>query len=1367
MPRSPTARAALMLVLLSLAALPLPAQAQVPDPTTPPPPQPALCFPGADPLPAQASGPPNPKGCPGGIPDAPNFFEGGPIPIRLENVRGETVNTDPPWVRVTCVTGCLDQGTGETRNYYARWRGVTLSFPADFHEKGPDPLEAQRDAVADGAPRYNGTWHVTAMVAGQQLERTFNVWLFTRWYSSGLVVQPGETHEFRAAGIEPTATVSFRIERISTDGKWAPIPLPDAPGTRASNGVFTYKWRVLPDEATRIAECPRTVLECYRAVVQASNSAKKDEIIPFRVSVATLRLVPQFVPGGDPQAKQRTDIVDVHVALRYPSIRSDFGYALIPEQLISAQNATPTLRLLIERDNRTNEPTTLLDAISLKYDARFGRWSGSWTIPKDLPLYTQAVYRAHLIEARDRWGNLVPTMNVSNYTVTAASLDPVVQVHPAELARAEEGSVVIAIRYHNGTPVTPDDLRDAMRGCFVRDEDAVPCSNTTTSGVIEGTYEDGYWAFRKTFPIDHPRLGAHHFVLLGGAAVQDAYGNRINGTATSPFELRATSQWIDFSTVQRGRAMTTLERGELINLVAAVTYEDGTPYNATVRPYHQQPDSAPPEYNPRTLLVNLTKRGPEGAIHSVTQVALREVDVERGLWQGTLPLTLSDDETPLGKWTFEFDVKDNFTVPNLNETSFERTILPAPLRYEVRSLSNPAPSTGTTLTFSFTLRYANGAPVTATDVKPNGVVAQVYKYDARTRGPTGDPLSSQITPSFDGNAWSFQYRVPPHLFNGPYLFVLTGADASGNRLPVDAYSREFTPYSPKIERVVVAPKENLTLQRGETASFIAMAGDRDTGLDGTGKPAISVERWNANAKRWDVLAGAKDVRVDTEDILNHVGQYAILPTTPLGTYRFHLLGRDAEYRVIEAYSPNITINPTKVERGLAELPPPIATKGDVVWFLVEYRPGDSYSDTSIAARGQATGLTSPYTSIQGGLLNVTWKIPFDAPTGNYTVRLDGYDLPGNEIHVESPVIDVRAAQLLGRVLGNPARLVERGTEARFLFGVTYPNGDYYREGTAPTVLVRNAQRVVGTATVTPRDLTYEAAWRPPASADAIDHWFEVTGEGRSGNSFPTLRSGAFRVEPGDLTRPAPSQNLPTKERFETQTWTMPISVDDRNVTFWLDYYGPGGNFERVDQGPPLTSTPLQHVVAADRASYSVRWTTDAQTPVGTYRFHMEGEDRYGNAIRSNGNPFTLRTTSMIAEWRSVPTQAEFGEGKSLEFTFLIRYKTGQPVDPADFQPTASLLLERLPAKPEPKLTLEADGLWHLKWVAPGTLAPGTYVFDVAGYDIGSNQLSLTRSTEFTHQASVPESFAKNVPGLGAPALLVALVAVALLARRRS
>lgn len=1342
------------------------ASAQVPTPE----PETALCF-EADPRPPSVT-PANPtpgaRGdhCPGGDPPTPNFRQGDPVNVRLENFRRETSGISAPWIRIRCLTGCIDDPDG-SRLYWARWDGTRahLSFPRDFREEGEDGMG--RDAVADKAPRSNGTWEVRAYLDTGPVTRTFNVWLFSLHRSRNLTVAPGEEHEFISSGIPVNSTVDFRIERRAATG-YVPIPLATPPTRPDGAGNFRYIWNVPLNETGRAADCPTSVTHCYRAIVRPSTG-KPEEIVPFRVGPADIRITTSSGtdPGGTPQTKERTDVVTVFATFHYPGGRLNNGPAITPDKLTPPPPGEErTIRLRVERTNLTapTQPAVGVADIDLRYSTRNFRWEGSWTIPRDLDVSSGSRYRVQLPETFDQWGNRIPPRILANYTIERATLEPVVAHANATLERTSEGLVRVAVRYHNGTPLGDADVTRPLLGCFRRVDSPIPCANSTAAGVQQGEYAGGTWLFRKTYPRDYANLGLHEFVLLGGAESEDRWGNRVNGTTSPPIDVVPASPRIEFSTVMRGRSVTTLERGESIQVLATITYADGRPYNHTVRVNDKLDES-------HFLTVNVTKRGAD--LHSVVPLLLEEADTETGLWQGTQQLTLDDAQTPVGTWTFELDVRDNLTAPNVNRTTFDRSIVATPLRFRTERLLNPFPSTSgnANVVHTFRLSYPTGGEVTGAAVKDQGIVAQVYKYDARNRTHVGEPLSNLIYPQWDAldarGVWSLRYTVPNHLFNGPYVFYLKGQDASGNVLPADAYSTPFTPHSPVVSREVVTPPQT-AVRRGEDATVVIAAQDGDVGTDGTGKPAISVERWNDGASRWDVAFGGANVRQSAVDPINHVGVFPITSTTPIGTYRFHFLGRDAKLQIVEVYSRNFTVLPTEVTRAVIIPPPEAMTKGHTVTMLIEYRSGDRILNVTVLERLRPTTLPAPSSYIQGDRLNVSWTIPVEAPNGNYTIRFRGLDQYGNEILIDSPPVEARPAQLAGKVLGNPPRVIERGFSATMLFGVTYPDGSYYANMNVPKVFVYNTTGLAGSAEVKLRGVTYEASWSAPQTAGEGDYWFETAGEANAGNNFPILRSSTFRLAPGQFERAGAASVAGAFERFNTVTWAAPIEAGDSGIVFRIAYYGAGSDLTTaLADKSPLLSTTLPHAVDTTSGRYTTRWVTDEVTPVGVYRFVMEGKDALGNDVVARSNPFTLQSVPIIVEMKSQPATEEFTEGASLTYTFTLRYKNGPLVEQRLGRPAVQMLIEGFPTSQPANVAFE-NGVWVATWQAPATLAPGTYVLVVSGFDNGGNPIARHTTLPHVWTTSLSESFAKRVPGAPVPVLLLGLAAVALaLSRRRS
>lgn len=1300
---------------------------------------------------------------------AANYLQGDHVDVTLRNV---TVNA---WIRVKCLTSCHET---QGKSYFALYTpGATLRFPRDFN----DPRGS--NAVADRAPRYNGTWEAVALIGEAPVARgTFNVWVFDRYVSQGLTVMPGERHVFRASGFDAGAQVTFRLERrVGADWVTAFEP----PGSLAlftsggfSNHVYMpAPWTVPKEEGERFAACADRD-SCYRVVVRGAGKA--DENVTFRVAPAALSYNRANALGNSvdsqldpprPPAVERTKEVHVGVELRYPGGNVFFGAPLTPADM--DEEGKKTLRVRVERVNGTASTPTIVRDVPMQYVYATGRWEARWVVPKDFPVQTSepdAHYRFRLMPDRDRWGNRVPDLILANHTIDRATLTPVFTVSPIAISRTEEANVTVNVLYHNGSALGPDDLAAPLRGCFVREAAGDPL-NCARANETQGEFRDGKWVFKVRYPRDHPNLDEHRFHLAGGNKATDKWGNVVQSAKTEPYRVVEGSPRVSFATISRGREVTELERGggsgNHVVIHATITYGDGAPFNRFVN----QNESG-------TLPGALVKRAPGGTVLSQQTFNLREVDSYAGRWAGEVVLTADDATTPVGTWEWRFEVRDNLTNPNVNRSAaFTRDVKGIPLLVEPIRQPFPLIETDATQSFRFRIRYQDGHEVPHTNLVDQ-LSALVYRYDPARRSLVGEPVSARLIPQYDhDNRWyQVQYKVPNNLFSGTYVFVLAGADRYGNALPRSAFSDPFGTTSKTLERPVLTqpPPEVL---RGESATVVIDAREGDVGLDGTGRVSIRVERHDASLGQWVVERA--NARQDAPDLVDHVGLFPVTTTTPVGLYRFVLVGRDANLQGIVATSGNFTVAPTEVPRVILSPPPARVVKGASFHFVVERQDGDRFTEARVllngrapAVNGQPLALPLPVVVPTTGGVNVTWQVPFEAPGGNYSILLAGLDLFGNRLEVLSPAVEAEAAQLQGRILGNPGRSVERGEAATLLFGITYPTGAYYPTSDAPVVQVMNASGFVDFAEVRREGLTFLASWVPSSTTAAAEHWFEIAGTGVSGNAFPSLRSTAFRVIPGAVTRSAVADLPATMERMAVGVFSVPFDARDRFVEFRLAYYGPatdatGAVFETRD---PQTETPLAHTLEPENGRYVTRFITDHTTQPGLYRIFMRGEDGNGNELRARSAVLTLVPTSILILPDPWPDDDAFGDGRTITVSFVARYKSGLIMDESHGRPSA-VVLYTAPGRPARPVTDRPDvefreGRWYVTWTAPDLLPEGLYEFSFGGTDLAGNVVGTQKSKAYPITETLTGSAAKLLPGPPVGLIVIALGALALTLRRR-
>lgn len=1380
MPSVPRVRAFVLLVLLaggSLLALVPPAASQAAA---------VLCF-DVDERPLGATC--SPQG-------TADYLEGGPVAMTVDGI--------PPGsaarISVRCVQGCPSTDPSATALYYATYRGADepVVFPRDFIEPGPGDGGS---AVADRAPRYNSTWEVSAGFDGTSpLARQFRVWLYDAMVGTNETVRPGESRFVRATGFDAGVNVSYRIERRTPEGAYEVLLAPRVRAAASGPGAGTFETELTlaKAEAGHILTCGIATADCYRIVV--SGAGKDPETVPMRVGVADIRrdtATTPRQPAGQLPAMQRTQNASFDVDLRYPGGRVRAGPALVeadvPESFTFGGRA---LRVAVERVHNANGTAYLVDEVPLRYDTSRFTWRAQWTIPKDLDVSDAGVhYRLRLVEQRDVYGNRVPEDVLGNFTVALARLRPVLDLPFRSLERTAEGVVRAHILYYNGSRFTLDDAplgnESPVRGCFVRVPDPPPepappaqAGVTTCAGrdLAWGRYYDGAWNFSVRYPRDYEDLAGHRFLFQNGT--RDRWGNEILPASTDAFDVTPARPDVVFSTVARGRETDVFERGNRVFISATITYHDGSPYNHSVRVNPDHPESL-------TLAGALVRRGPAvggaqyGPIASEEPFNLTETDPWSGRWGGFLPLSDDDTQTPVGTWTFRFDIRDNLTVPNANLSLIDREVVSAIVEVCPTWQPPARANTSATLRFRFQLYYsdcASGREV-PTNVITSGVVAHVRRYNPGNATTYGPPLSGALLPTYSGETrdWGLQYEIPDALYEGTYAFAVSGGDTYGNRIARGAASRPFATYADFVQRDVLTPPA-VEVLRGDSAVAVFDAREGDQGVDVRRSPNIALERFDPSSTECILAAEAggcwvrerSNVRVNDTTLSDHMGVFPVGIDTPVGVYRFRLEGRDARFRLLTAVSSNFTVNPTEVTRPLLTLPPATVVKGEAFTFYIELAPGDVVRDRIVVYRGAPTSLPPPQLAFEAGRLNVTYAVPYDALNGNYTLRLSGRDVNGNTIVVMTPPFEAQAASLQGRILGQPPKTLARGETARFLFGVTYPTGVFYAAQDTPRVVVNGPTgQQIAEATVRREGLSFAASWTPPQDATLGNYTFEVTGQAQravSGNVFPALRSTATRVVPGSIVRP-PSDDMPPEvERLASASFGVPFDASDKFAGFELIYYGPSISGQVDTTGESLievTRSPLAHGIDPATRKYVARIETDQRTQTGTYRIAMTGRDGAGNEITSISRVFVIRPTQIGVSFNGFPDSEDFGEGKTTTWAFVVKYRVGPILEEKDGTPGAVILYNNRPVTQRPEV-VHRNGVWYASWTAPETLPDGEYVLAIGGSDLQGNPISSSQSIPYVIQTDLGESFAKSVPGASPALLVLALAALALLlARKRS
>lgn len=1330
----------------------------------------------------------------------PSYQQGDSVDIRIDGFVGAQT-----YLSARCVRGCPALDPTSRNVYWALYRGGTVRFPRDFVDVGPDPDHPGANAVADQAPRYNSTWEVTADLAdgdltGAPISRQFFVWLYDAFVGSNFTVRPGESHYLRSTGYAPGAEVTYRWERREpVSGRYEAFRgAPAFAQTTLNPGWFEDYFALPPREARNITACGQAVSDCYRIVI--GGSGKQAETVNVQVGLAEIKRNSDTTPrlaGNTELAFQRTQNASFDIDLHYPGGRVRHGPKLLPTDVpVSVTYGTNALRVVVEKVYRGNDSVHLIGEVPLLFDASRLVWNALWTIPKDLPLEpSQPKYRLRLVEQPDSYGNRIVEDVLANFTVDVAEIRPHIAEMDRFLPRTQQTTLRVAVLYHNGTSFTPAEAAvegntSPLAGCFVRLPPPPPPPAPPAQPQVQacgpndpltwGTYFDGSWNFTKRYARDYPNLDEHRFILLNNTV--DRWGNRIFHVASDAFRVVPARPEVAFSTVQRGKEAELLERGNRIFVSATITYHDGAPYNHNVR---VNPNSS------EAMVLNgtLQRRGPGpedgsyGPLAGEERFLLTESDPNAGRWVGYLQLTEDDTATPAGIWTFHFDIADNLSVPNQNVTAFDREIVSSTIQVCPTFQPPSRVATGTTIKFRFRLQYSDcdsgrEVPSGALEGRLN---ARVHRFDPDRHAVFGAPVSNTLIPFYARGTtldWGIEYEVANQLFSGTYAILITGADTFGNKIVPNATSRSFATYTDVLNRTVLTqpPSE---VRRGDSATVVFDAREGDTGVDPARPfPRIQLERFDTSTTTCSTgpaeggcwVREWLDTRIQDASFTDHVGVFPVGIDTPVGVYRFSLQGRDRDHHIITGVSTTFTVDATQVTRALNTLPPERIVKGVPFQFYVDQMPGDQLRERVVFHNGRPLQVPLPLLTNEYGRINVSWAVPFEAPTGNYTLRLAGRDVNGNNILVLTPPIEAVAATLEGRLLGQPTRAAERGGDARVTFAVTYPDGGFYAAADTPRVFVRNATGVVAAAEVRREGLSFAAEWAPPASQPLGEYYFEVSPQptGGTGNEFTPLRSNTFRVVPGRFVRDPIDELGAEVERLGAAIYGVPFAADDKYAGFELAYYGPSLStaVSREDPLVEITRSPLPHTIDAASGKYVARLVTDHQSQVGTFKIHMTGEDAHGNRIQSESRPFVIRPTTIGITFERFPSQDQFGEGKTITISFVARYRIGTIMDESYGRPSVVALYNDRPITQRPEVQF-LDGRWYLSWTAPEVLPDGQYEFAIGGTDLQGNPIASARSTPYLVRTDLAESFAKAIPG---PSPVLALIAVAgaaaLLAGRR-
>ncbi len=1290
--------------------------------------------------------------------DPADYLEGEPVTISFH------AGIDPfiYEVRVRCLT-CPDKGT----TFKAPANPETV-FPQDFGD----------DAKKQRQPRWNDTWEVALATGGQVAHtRNFHVWVLDAYKFPRDEPYPTGTLNFVATGFDPNDLVQFTIRHRRADGFFENVAVADSPTTR--EGRASFFWMIDKSETAKFSCPPRPAGYCqiYEVVVQGPG--KDTERVRFRMVPAHFRWLVAQGDGalGVPAVLQRSTNVTVDVDLRYPN-----NHAVTPFHLTTTRNPEGGLKLHVEKyvgDDAYESPVVVAN-LSARYVEGY-TWRANWSIPRDTEPRVDHRYRFAIVEQKDRYGNVVDYGPVNNFTVTTALLAPRFHDVPDAVERLDEAKVVLALRYHDNRSLEPGDNATALRACFLPDNPGVASCSTGAFAATPAYWKDGLWNFTYRFPRDYPDLSGHRFLFEGSPVYhEDRWGNRFRDAMSEVFAVVPAKPRVNLTTAVAGEARNATagwERGDRVAITARITYPDGSPFNRTVN--WNQSD---------VMTVHVTKIARGGTLAGDLVLNVTNTDGVGPDWHGAYTVPKDAAIAPAGPWELLFRVRDNLSQPNENTTRFVRNVHPTSIKIIPTKEPPPKVPIGTTIQYRFRLVYADGSSAKANDVGTTMTVVVV-----RTTGRfAGAAVSATLVPAYDPERddWGVEWDVPRALFLGTFAFKPRGFDRHDNRVDPKAQSRAFATFTDSTTRGVLTEPPT-TVERGQSVVVVFDGRDGDVsfaGFPGT-FPAIELQRYDGAA--W--VTERRNVRVPGEGDGDHVGRFNTTIATSLGLYRFALRGRDFSFNVINGTTEWFTIVPTNVTRSLLVPPPERVGKGQFIEWTLEREAGDTVTEAKVFYEGRPLdaavnlvgglgggGVSPPIYSAAADRFNFSWRVPYALDTGTYTFATRGKDAYGNGIVVDVPPVKAEPSVLSGQVLGNPERLQKRGTPVRMLFAVTYPNGDFFQSQGRPTVVVVNSTGVVGEANVAASGLVYEARWTPPFDAGLDEYWFDVSGQDRTGNVFPALRSGTFRLAPGtQTTRNFEKQPPLTVNRLTDLRLQMAQRPEDVFVAFTLGYVSDASQITQalIERREATPVASLEHAVSGGK--YVVRWSPDRDEKAGIYVVEFSGLDSYGNEFKGRSEPFTVKETNIKPVIDPLP-DGEFGPAKTVVWTFRLSWALANPpqMDNLGMQPAGTILYrapggsrEDRPLAQRPDVSFDPEiGKWVAEWAAPEYLPDGEYVLLVQGQDDAGNPFLADRASPQKIETPAVSSLFRlaNIPAPGPLAAIVALaIAVAIAARDRA
>lgn len=1252
-------------------------------------------------------------------------------------------------VRVFCESGCPEND----RPVYDAPVSSPIWFPRDFCQLANNVRDCVNLPTPSVRlePRWNGTWAVTLHDAsGLEVYRTrFAVQLTDAW-TRGYLLHPTDTLTATGGGFLPGSNVKMSFGRLNGAGQ--DVLFRNLTLKASAAGQAEGAWKIPKTEAVNVL-CGTAICRRYFVQVSAeagSGNTKTVERTWYKVEPAPIATNVVEGPNILTQANEfeRTETVRFTFQATYPD-----GSFVLPTDFASGKPEVEIQRV---------DPSTGVPGIVEKRAPTYisaGLYQLDWTIPRSLELKgPTGVYEFRFVvqPGQDRYGNTHAAIESQPFNVKPAVLEARFSVAPEDLERAEPERWIVTTRYHDGQPFNDTVNQTWLMGHLYRrtpqGDMLVPDSEVRAKYV-----PDGHWAFDYKFERDYPFLGEHVFQLEGGRALaNDTWDNYI-ATNASLFVLDKALPRV-LLTEKAGDTLvnetTGWTRNTRVDITLQATYGDGSAYNST-RHFQQGVFNA-----------TLTKRRGEAEIVETVVVPFRISNEALGLWTASVPLTLVDRDTPIGRWTLRFDFLDDAEPANGGPVSFDRRVHPAEIRVQPQLLDRTAYLLGEEVSWRFTLTYPDGKPATDADIPV--LLVDAYRWSGeKTLGIEAANLVAQWRPE---KVWQIRWTPPNGARLGEFVLVPRGVDQFGNPLEKDR-SDPFRVYVPTIDReILVQPPE--TVVRNETVYVMFDGLPGDAGDDETGCPRVAVQRWSRD--RW--VIEVEDVLGKCEPGKDHFASWTTSEATTLGVYRFAFAGRDAKRAYLNATSAPFTLLPLSATRAVVEQPQATVAKGDLARFTVSRLPSDSFQSAWVLRHGERL-VRADIKSANLTTWFVTWRPDYRLAGGNYSLEITGRDKDGNALRIVSRAFTVSDVGLRCDPLEDVPSTARRGETVRFTFRCFLPDDTILGPvHGAPTVILEADGRPLATLTAQGILPNWIVEHKVPIDLALGSYSFRVTGADTAGNPFRTFVSGNFTIQPGAVVRKFETPPTAGARLTKFTAAARANRTDEPGLSCYAGYVGGAVTPQEAETAQPLTTLAVKWAPNPARGTYDISWDAPVDATLGWYRFDCEGKDTYGNSLTWRSPAFQVAVARINPSIAAKPTADQFQGGAAQVFRVRIAYSGQEPqlyTPESGGRLTAVFTLDGQRVEQEPDVTYDtATKTWVLTWQAPDVLPPGAYALIVSGADRHGNAIISLRVAEYDVQAEIGErlfgipGFDRAVPGSEPLAGLVAAVAVAVLVLRR-